>query len=189
MTRIKNNFGSYRDYVVHLKTRLALAAGVYSSLQKIEWSGIRRLIFVCKGNVCRSPYAEARARLMGFPAASFGLETAGNGPANPAALRNATVRGVDLSGHRSSPMDTRELTFQDLVLVFEPRQVMRLHSLSLGMSLPPLPHVSLLGLWEPGYRRPLIADPYGRSDEYFQVCFDRIDASVNSIIERIRCSQ
>lgn len=185
MICIKDNFGSHRDYVTHLKTRVALAVGVYSPLQKIEWSGVQRLVFVCKGNVCRSPYAEAKARLMGFPSASFGLETAGDVHANPAAVRNAKVRGVDISRHRSSSVNIRELTSKDLVLVFEPGQVKHLRSLSAGASLL---SISLLGLWEPGYRRPLIADPFGRSDEYFQICFSRIDMSVTSIIERLRGS-
>src|SRR5262245_66201200 len=94
MSFIKDSFGGYRAYLNHVRSRCALVLGAYRSLGRIEWSRVRRLVFVCHGNVCRSPYAEARVRQRGVRAASFGLVTTGGVAANAVAQRIAGARGA-----------------------------------------------------------------------------------------------
>jgi protein-tyrosine phosphatase len=179
MNYLKRNFGSYRAAVFHVKEQLWLRAGRYSALENIDWARITRLVFVCTGNVCRSPYAEVRARKLGFPSISLGLDTSGNVPANHNAQRNARPRSIDLSAHRSKLFDPGVVQPGDLVLVFEPRQF-RLMKKQMPKTAG---QVTLIGLWaEP--KLAYIPDPYNAGDAYFQRCFDLIDACVARIATR-----
>ena len=78
-------------------------SGRYARLGRIDWGRIERLVFVCQGNICRSAYAEARARAMGVEALSFGLGTQGGDESPPLMRRLAADAGLDLAAHRYRP--------------------------------------------------------------------------------------
>jgi protein-tyrosine-phosphatase/predicted ATP-grasp superfamily ATP-dependent carboligase len=81
-----------------------------------------RIHFVCKGNICRSPFAEFYARSIlppGIEVDSSGyLPPAGRRPP-PEAVRAAGESGIDISGHRSSIIDDGIIASRDIVLVFD----------------------------------------------------------------------
>ena len=172
-------YGGRRGLLEHVRTRALYAVGAYGSLREFNWGAVRRLVFVCKGNICRSPYACARARSLGVPAVSFGLETAGGFSADPAALKNAFLRGIDLSLHRSTRLDATHLANGDLIIFFEPAHRTEVRR-RIGDGIP----ASLLGIWSRPLR-PHIQDPYGRTDRYFQQCFAVIDANLTKLIEHM----
>jgi protein-tyrosine phosphatase len=176
-------YGGRLAYLRHLTARALSLAGAYRTLTDIDWSAIERLVFICKGNICRSPYGAARARLLGFDAASFGLEAVDGALADPNAARNAQHRKLDLSAHRSLRLDAARLRNNDLLLVFEPRQ---LHAVEARCGRGPT--ITLAGLWVNPVR-PYVSDPYGRSDRYFQECFGVIDASVTALVSRINAAR
>ncbi len=135
---------------------------------------VRRLVFVCAGNICRSPFGEYFARQLGLPAVSMGLQADPGKPANPSAARHAAGHGVDLSAHRSQRVSAEALRPDDLVLGFELWHVEALEALA-GPSGPP---VRLLG----GYAgSPHLFDPYGLSDEAFACSFERIARAVRAL--------
>lgn len=172
-------YGGRRGYLAHLQARALHALGVYSRLGEINWASVGQLVFICKGNICRSPYASARAQLLGVPTASFGLEAAEGTPPDPAAAHNARLRGVDLSVHRSARLDKSRIREDDLLIVFEPQQLNAVRQRCDARTV----SVTLLGLCvRPP--RPHIHDPYGRSDRYFQQCFGIIDAGVSELARR-----
>jgi len=80
-----------------------------------------RVIFVCTGNICRSPYAEAMARSHGLDAISCGIATRTGLPADPTALEEAAAKGVDMSSHRTTRWEDVELKSGDLVIALELR--------------------------------------------------------------------
>lgn len=170
-------YGGRRGFIRHLSAYTGTLVGAYRPLQRLDWDKIDRFVFVCAGNICRSPYAEARARAAGVSTISFGLDASDGAVADAVAMRNASSRNVDLSAHRSARLEIARLRAGDLVLLFEPRQVesfLRLEGARRQM-------VSLVGLWsEPA--RPHLTDPYGKSDRYFQECFTLIDSGVNRLL-------
>lgn len=171
-------YGGRRAFLEHVRARALSALGLYRGARDIQWAAVQRLTFVCKGNICRSPYACARARSLGIPAVSFGLETSGGQPADPAASKNALIRGIDLSAHRSTRLAPSLVAAGDLMVVFEPAQLSEVDR-RLGGLVP----ANLLGIWSRP-SRPYIQDPYGLSDRYFQQCFSVIDAN---IVELVAC--
>jgi protein-tyrosine-phosphatase len=80
---------------------------------------LKRVLFVCTGNTCRSPLAEVIFRAL---AAKAEIEVASAGtfamPGQPASRHSqglAKERGLDLSGHRSRPLDEAEVQRADWV--------------------------------------------------------------------------
>ena len=69
----------------------------------------KKVLFVCTGNVCRSPMAEALFREMVRDRSDFWVGSAGVGafPGQPASKHTADLMrelGIDLSGFRSRPL-------------------------------------------------------------------------------------
>jgi protein-tyrosine-phosphatase len=84
----------------------------------------KKLLFVCSGNTCRSPLAEAFARHFlkldgetGWTAISAGLSAVAGSPATLEAVTVAGEFGLDLSGHRARQLTGDMLDSADLVLV------------------------------------------------------------------------
>ena len=174
-------YGGKRGYLEHVQSRLLYSLGAYQRALRIEWAAVHRLVFVCKGNICRSPYAAERSRSLGVNAISYGLEAKEGSAADPAAIRNAGRRNIDLTQHRSSVYDSRALLETDLVIVFEPQQLAdarrRIGSRAVS--------VTLLGIWSKPIC-PYIHDPYGLNDDFFQRCYAAIDTYLLEVIRLLR---
>ena len=80
-----------------------------------QQDGKRVILFVCTGNTCRSPMAEAIARATVRRTAgsgsgndvrfvSSGVFAGAGSPATPEAVNAVAKLGADLSGHRSQPI-------------------------------------------------------------------------------------
>lgn len=180
MGLLEAHYAGRRGLLKYIQESWRTVLGIYAPLTQIDWSRVERYVFVCKGNICRSPYAEMRARGLGLSSSSYGLHADGDHPAYPSAQRVAWLRGIDLTVHRSRALASAELNSGDLVIVFEPEQIEPARQYLArfeGVQL------TLLGLWSRP-RRTYVADPYGRSDAYFQTCFGCIDSAVHSLIEK-----
>lgn len=135
------------------------------------------VLFLCHGNICRSPYAEAafRARaptsLCRLHLASAGFAGPGR-PSPPEALAVAANRGIDLRGHRSELLHPGLLPPGCLVVVADPTQARTVKRLYAYLS----PDVLVLGDLDPlPNRRRRILDPVDQPEEAFVASYDRID--------------
>lgn len=168
--------GGKRAFMRSAYCLVAYRLGAFRSYLDVDWSQVERLVIACHGNICRSPYAEFRARRLGLAAISFGLHASSGAPADPVAIRNAARRGADLTGHRSRSIDAVSLRAGDLLIAMEPRQAARLRGLASGTRA----QLTLQGLWA-AYPRPYIPDPYGREDACFQHSYALIDSSLDRL--------
>ncbi len=177
----------------NLLARIAVALGLAKTayrapLERLseEPDGELRILFLCKGNICRSPYAAARlraelarARIGGVSVESAGFEASPEEAANPTGLRVARERGLDTSDHRARMVTAQAARAADLVFVMEPshvRSMRRVSAESLSRTL-------YLGALTLGGSRPLvIEDPYGLPEAVFRTCFDQIDAAIGELV-------
>lgn len=82
----------------------------------------RRILFVCKGNICRSPFAELYARAhapAGIAILSSGSYRTANRPSPDMAVRVASEYGIDLTSHRSRVLQKSEADEADIILTFD----------------------------------------------------------------------
>ena len=142
--------------------------------------GVTRLVFVCRGNICRSAVAEAVARTLDFPACSFGTRTHLGKPANAGMAEAAAMLGYDLSGHRTTPLEHYTRAPGDLVLVFEPGHLDELRS-GVGRKW----QVALLGAWARP-RRAYIHDPFDGTAQYYERVARLIQGAVANLVGEIR---
>lgn len=147
----------------------------------------RGVLFVCHGNICRSPYAEGVFRLqLGASADSvIRVRSAGFvGPdrASPRhAVDEAAARGVDLHDHRSATLSDGELRHAEIVVVMEPAQ-----EYALRQRFPMAGMIVVLADLDPlsvGGR--VIIDPVDQSRAVFAQSYDRIDRCVAELVAAV----
>ena len=143
---------------------------------------VERVLVVCEGNLCRSPYAAAllAARLPRLEVRSAGLAARGGDPAAEAAQRAAQERGLDLAAHRTRRLVAEDVAWADLVLGMEGH-----HAVALERHWPEAePRIRLLGefLAEPPFA---IEDPWGREDAIFHAVFARVERAVARLAARL----
>lgn len=158
--------------------------GAYRRLRGGGVHGASRLVFVCKGNICRSPFAEAVARHFGAEATSFGLDTRPGLPANAAAIAAGKRFGISLEAHLTRQFNPELLSPEDLVVAMEPSHVRSLSGLPIGAYRT----MTLLGMWA-WPPRPYLFDPYGMSDREFDRCFGVIHAATRSLVTILKMSR
>jgi len=176
LSKLIRKFGGRRPALAFAGYALSGRLGLYRRYARVDWTAVRRLVFVCSGNICRSPFAAEYCRAAGSQVASFGLDGASGYPANADALRIAKSRGTDLSTHVATNVQQFEARDGDLLLAMEPSQLLRMNR------LPRTTHSqsTLLGLWCSG-SRPYIPDPYGRDD----ACFEHVFAMIEDAADRL----
>jgi len=157
--------------------RVRASVGGYRPFRHVDWREVHRLVFVCKGNICRSPYAEGRARALGFDAGSCGLEAQTGRPVDPTAAEAARQRDLDLEVARATALREFQLGPGDLMLAMDPHQLRDASAAGGGAYKT---QTTLLGLWSSPVT-PVIPDPYGGNTAGFHHCFSVIDSAVARI--------
>ena len=130
------------------------------------------VLVLCEANICRSPLAEhLLRRLTGLTVDSAGLTARTGDPADPVYLDMAKESDLDLTGHRSKPVNRGLLEYADLTLVMTGGHRRRLSERYPEFS----GKIMLLGHWVDGGVS--VSDPHRKSvDAYRQVFVQIQDA-------------
>jgi protein-tyrosine phosphatase len=173
---IKKYFGSKRGGLNFTRHQLLWYCGYYNKLSKINFNDAKRLIFVCEGNICRSPVAELIAQNHGSNTCSFGLSCSDNHPADPRAIAFAETLGLDLSKHRTRNISHYQPAIGDLLIGMEPRHIVILDML-LGKAI----NRTLLGIFhQPPFT--YIHDPYSTTPAFFTRCEQQVVSATRNLL-------
>lgn len=145
---------------------------------------IRSVLFLCNGNVFRSPYAAAalkRALAARRTPASIKIESAGffapGRPAPEPAVSAARTRGIDLSSHVSTLVTSRSVGAVDLAVVMSEDQARSIRS-----SCAPGASLLLLGDLDPhSIQSRTITDPLGCDAQVVERVYSRIDRCIEQL--------
>ncbi len=154
----------------------------------------RSILFICKGNICRSPFADRFAKKifggsLRYPIAvdSAGLDVKTPLPSPPNAIVAAGNFGVDLRNHRSKRFTVEMFGEFDMIVSMETRQYQALSRSSPNScaKLFLLPFFEDQNRRPSGYERYNLADPYGKGLAEFNRCFQRIERCLDGMAKRI----
>ena len=148
---------------------------------------IENILFVCTGNICRSPFAQglltkftAQEGPQGIIAESAGLIALPGNSATYLAQRVAAEFSVELGEHEAKSVSKDLVTWSDLILVME-----KSHQDTLLGCFPEatgkarlIRHFARFGSKTRG-----IADPYGLEYEAYRFCFLDIEDAVSGLVE------
>lgn len=145
------------------------------------------LLFVCTGNTCRSPLAEAIARAAierrdwrHVRTRSAGTAALDGAPASPAAVQVAAEHDLDLDAHEARSLTPELLEWADLILTMGPSHLMAVSASGAGEK------VALLtdflegeGLGE------AVEDPFGGDLETYRRAYSQIAEAIDGLLSRL----
>ena len=146
-----------------------------------------RILFVCTGNTCRSPMAEAVARKIaierGLPdveAVSAGTSAHDGSPASDGALLVGIERNMDLGSHISQTLTRDMVRSADLILAMGPHHLERIEALGGGGKA-----YLLSDFASRGASMRAISDPIGMELDVYRATADELEDEIRRALDRI----
>jgi protein-tyrosine phosphatase len=152
----------------------------------------RRVLFVCLGNICRSPTAEAVFRdLLAREGAGLDVEVASAGthayhagePPDVRAIDAALRRGIDMSSLRARMVEAADFARFDFVLAMDEQNYRRLQRIA------PAQHRHRLRLFlefAPQFGRRDVPDPYYGGPTGFEDVLDLVEEASRGLLAALR---
>jgi protein-tyrosine-phosphatase len=144
------------------------------------------LLFVCSGNTCRSPLAEALARKIAerrgiedLSVSSAGTNAWDNVPATDEALLVGMERDLDLTGHRSRKLTPAIVSEADLIFVMTPGHIEQVKQMG-GRG-----KVHVIDEYASGVSNEGIADPYGGDLDAYRATADILEQELERLFDRL----
>jgi len=144
------------------------------------------ILFVCLGNICRSPLAEAAMRDAAARAGiAVTVDSAGTGdwhaghPPDPRAVAVAARHGVDISGYRARRVRGEDFRSFDRVLALDAQNLRDLMAIAPGNTRAV---VGLLMDHVPGRKGAGVRDPYYEDDAAFETVWGEVSAAAEALV-------
>lgn len=153
-----------------------------------------RILFVCMGNICRSPSAEAVLRELArreFPQLQLSVDSAGTHgyhtgePPDPRSIAAGRARGYDLTPLRARKVDREDFHRFDWLLAMDAANLARLHELSpAGTANRARLFLEFAGEIE----RRDVPDPYYGEPADFELVLDLLESASRRLLQQLATS-
>ncbi len=153
-----------------------------------------RVVFVCLGNICRSPLAEGAFRRhveQAGLAHAFEIDSAGTAgyhagePPDPRSVQEAHRQGVDISRQRSRKLVASDLSRFDYVMAMDNSNLRNIRALAKGSVKADIG----LMLAEADLRRTEVPDPYYGGAQGFNAVWRMVDVATAGLLTRVRAER
>jgi protein-tyrosine phosphatase len=174
LKRVYHATCSLYDRVLHRRRHLA-ARRRLSNAQRP-----RRILVVCHGNICRSPYLQAvlQRSLPDVAVTSAGF-VGSDRAVSQVSVALSAQRGLDLSRYRSRPITQSKISDADLVIVMDAEQAGRV----VRMFRVKRERIVIAGDLDPNFDASrAIRDPWNESSDVFKASFDRLDRCASTLV-------
>ncbi len=146
------------------------------------------ILFVCLGNICRSPLAEGAMRSAVERAGlDAEIDSAGTGdwhvgnPPDSRAIATARDNGIDISAQRARQVSIGDFTRFTHIFALDAENLHNLHALAPDDTTA---EIALLLDVVPGCEGQAVADPYYGGDEGFARTWRDVSAAAEALVAR-----
>lgn len=147
------------------------------------------MLFVCLGNICRSPLAEAAFRAEAVKAGlAVTIDSAGTGnwhvgnPPDPRAQAVALENGIDISKYRARQVTEGDFIHFGQIFALDSQNLQDLKRMAPRR---PLAKVGLLMDLVPGRAGTAVIDPYYGDQQDFQEAWDDVSEAARRLVARM----
>lgn len=151
-----------------------------------------KILFVCLGNICRSPTAEAVFRAVAArdaPELTVEVDSAGTAgyhigaPPDPRTMEAAHRRGYDMSPLRARIVEPRDFELYDLILAMDRDNLVALHHRAPAHTRE---RVRLFLEFAPEAGATEVPDPYYGGPNGFEEVLDLVEAATHGLLKHLR---
>lgn len=153
---------------------------------------MQSILFVCLGNICRSPLAqgifESKIQKLGL-ASQFDADSAGTSgwhegePPHRGSIRVAQKYGIDISRQRSRPVHPKDAEIFDYIIAMDDSNR---QSLLTEFRFPREKIYLMRDFSKSGKKGLAVPDPWGMADDAFERVYAILDEAIDGLIDALR---
>lgn len=147
------------------------------------------VLFVCLGNICRSPLAEAAfraaAQAAGLEAEADSAGTASyhvGSPPDPRSIAKAAEKGMDIRHYRGRQVEQSDFTRFTHILALDQQNLRNLQAIAPDNASA---HLGLLLDMVPGREGEAVPDPYYGGPEGFELTWADVSAAARELVAQM----